>query len=373
MKKQIQVILAMIFAICIMTICVNDRVSAKAKKKVIGNFKYQYMVTKEGTWITKITPLSDKGIEILVVPKKLGGKNVIKIGAKGDSSSASEKPNMFGVVYSRNDDGTYEPQEIYDRVEKIKKICLPDTVQEMTWQCFDDIPYGKQINIPKSLVSNQIDNFVFRKWDKLTVSPKNPKYKVKNSCLLSKNGKILYGFVHEQKKITVPKTVVRMAGSFGYEGAKTIILPQSLKKIDGFSTDNYVRIIVAKGNKKFGSEYGCVYDKKTKRLLFAGAYKGVLQIPNKVQYVGEYGNLGKMPKKIICHSRVKELRLSSYYSKLTCVMSGKKTPRLLAKNLLLNELKVFVPKGCKRAYEKEWGNVLSEETSEETKLVIKER
>ncbi|MCI5731884.1 MAG: hypothetical protein MR304_10135, partial [Eubacterium sp.] len=120
MKKQIQVILAMIFAICIMTICVNDRVSAKAKKKVIGNFKYQYMVTKEGTWITKITPLSDKGIEILVVPKKLGGKNVIKIGAKGDSSSASEKPNMFGVVYSRNDDGTYEPQEIYDRVEKIK-------------------------------------------------------------------------------------------------------------------------------------------------------------------------------------------------------------------------------------------------------------
>ena len=106
MKKQIQVILAMIFAICIMTICVNDRVSAKAKKKVIGNFKYQYMITKEGTWITKI----------LVVPKKLGGKNVIKIGAKGDSSSASEKPNMFGVEYSRNDDGTYEPQEIYDRV-----------------------------------------------------------------------------------------------------------------------------------------------------------------------------------------------------------------------------------------------------------------
>lgn len=374
MKKQIKFILVTLLVAFLVTLGNGNESFAKVKK--IGKFKYNYILIKKGAWITQITPLSSRGIKTLVIPQKLEGKNVIKIGAKGDSPAGSETPNMFGVEYSRNDDGTYEPQKVYDRVKKIKKIRVPDTVKEMTGQCFDDIPDGKCINIPKSLVSDAIGHFyVHRKWDKLTVSPDNPKYKVKNSCLLSKNGKRMYGIVHKRNKISVPNTVTEIVDSYACNGAKIVVLSCKIKKIPAFMhSDNYVNFKVAKGNKKYASKYGCVYEKKTKKMVVAGAPAGILKIPEEVQYLDDKcGQTGKVPKKIICHSEVKELRIPFdypyYHKKVTCVMNGKKPPRLLEKEYIaITELKVYVPKGCKNVYEKEWGNI----PNPKTKLVVEE-
>ena len=95
MKKQIKFILVTLLVAFLVTLGNGNESFAKVKK--IGKFKYNYILIKKGAWITQITPLSSRGIKTLVIPQKLEGKNVIKIGAKGDSPSGSETPNMFGV------------------------------------------------------------------------------------------------------------------------------------------------------------------------------------------------------------------------------------------------------------------------------------
>lgn len=56
---------------------------AKEKSCAREGFLYEYKVQKNGTWITKITPLSSKGISTLNIPKKLGGKEIVKLGSTG--------------------------------------------------------------------------------------------------------------------------------------------------------------------------------------------------------------------------------------------------------------------------------------------------
>ena len=173
---------------------------AKAKEKscVREGFLYEYNVQKKGTWITKITPLSSKGISTLKIPKKLSGREVVKLGSTGtiffigDINTKEPNTNIFGVEDSSDGDGTLVPEDVQKLVKKIKRIQIPSTVNSIALNCFSDVPDGKTINIPKGIVRGLDEEgygFTKIKWKKITVSSQNKKYKVSNGCLLSRNGK----------------------------------------------------------------------------------------------------------------------------------------------------------------------------------------
>lgn len=74
-----------------------QHIEAKKKKCQIGNFRYTYKVEKKGIWITKIKPLSNKGIATLKIPSRIKGKKVVKLGSDVDFDGEGDDYNIFGI------------------------------------------------------------------------------------------------------------------------------------------------------------------------------------------------------------------------------------------------------------------------------------
>lgn len=338
-----------------------------------GKFQYDYKVLEKGIWITKITPLSGKGIATLKIPSKIAGKKVVKLGADGDLVGNMDTPdrdtNLFGVT--KYEDELWivlSPKKINDRVKKIKTIKIPSTVKILTQNCFRYLQDGKNINIPAGVTKNVIGPFTCIKWNKITASDKSKEYKVSNGCLLSRDGKKLYGFVKKKKKIVIPSTVKRIVYDAGdFNGCSTIIIPKSVNKIDkkAISTDQPVKVKIAKGNKRYAVKYGSVYSKVSGRLALGYVNNGVLKIPEKVTRIDHHGLLGRDPEKIIIPASVKkigDLFLLSEAGRVTYVIKCKKPPKLMYPVILGGEIEgshlqsytIYVPKNCKDKYMKQW-------------------
>ena len=338
-----------------------------------GKFQYDYKVLEKGIWITKITPLSGKGIATLKIPSKIAGKKVVKLGADGDLVGNIDSPdrdtNLFGVTnYDEELWIVLSPKKINDRVKKIKTIKIPSTVKILTQNCFRNLQDGKNINIPAGVTKNVIGPFTYIKWNKITVSDKSKEYKVSNGCLLSRDGKKLYGFVKKKKKIVIPSTVKRIVyGAGDFNGCSTIIIPKSVNKIDkkAISTDQPVKVKIAKGNKRYAVKYGSVYSKVSGRLALGYVNNGVLKIPEKVTRIDHHGLLGENPEKIIIPASVKkigDLFLLSEAERVTYVIKCKTPPKLMYPVITGGYIcggvgqtyTIYVPKNCKDKYMKQW-------------------
>ena len=112
----------------------------EAKEYTKGNFLYEYKMQKEGVWITRITPLSSKGIATLKIPKRLGGRKVVKLG--GIVEDGDNETDLFGVRIPE-EVSQYHPVNIYKRVLKIKTIRIPSTVKIITENCFMFVQIGR--------------------------------------------------------------------------------------------------------------------------------------------------------------------------------------------------------------------------------------
>ena len=340
--------------ICFIAIMNCNYVEAKEYTK--GNFLYEYKMQKEGVWITRITPLSSKGIATLKIPKRLGGRKVVKLG--GIVEDGDNETDLFGVRIPE-EVSQYHPVNIYKRVLKIKTIRIPSTVKIITENCFMFVPDGKNINIPKGVVENVL-YFTNIKWNKLTISPKNKKYKIVDGCLLSKDGKIFYDMVKKRKKLIIPKEVRQISSIAKYDGVKTIVIPKGVNQIDEFalSSQKAVTVKISKENKRYVVKDGSVYSKVTGRLVTGYVKNGVLKVPNQVKSIGKNGYLGPQPRTIIIPESVTNIFSLLYMTeedKLTCVCKGKTPPKLngecfgWVKNLIL-----YVPKNCKSKYQEQW-------------------
>ena len=387
MKK---IIYAAMFFLAITMMCGNAE-KAEAKSYKAGKFKYQYKNTKKGVWITKITPLSSKGISKLNIPAKIKGKKVVKLGNTKDKGTTDYTTlNLFGVrIGYYEEGGIYTPSnpKVHKRVAKIKKIRIPDSVVSITPSCFFDVQEGKEINIPKGVKKEVVNQFTRVKWKKVKISSKNKTYKVKSGCLLSKNGKILYGLVYKKKRVVVPKTVTEIntadtrdtvensIGDHGmsFRGCEILVLPKSVKKISIFSY-SMMKVEVDSASKYFASKDGSVYSKKDGTLVWLYQTDGIYNIPDGVKEIPyDFGTYGKA-KKIIIPASVKKVSNIVQYCGIKApiiVCNGKEPPTLLKEqtNSVVGlgdevNVKVYVPKGCKDAYEKTWvidkSNVSSE-------------
>ena len=377
MKKLLYV--AMLFFAVAITCGNTEKAAAKTYKA--GKFKYQYKNTKKGVWITKITPLSSKGISKLDIPDKIKGKKVVKLGSTGDEKAFDlfeDVRDLFGVVIEDPEgDGIYtisNPQ-IYKRVAKIKKIKIPSSVVSITPKCFIYLQDGKEINIPKGVEKNVVYQFTKPKWKKLKISSKNKKYKVKNSCLLSKSGKTLYGIVYKKKRVVVPETVTKIESGpypegkesgaaihrYAFSGCETLMIHKNVKKIECFDSASSLKVEVDSANMYYASKDGSVYNKKNGELILLYRTGDVYHIPDGVKVMSyTYGVLGSGGgvKKIIIPASVEKIRDFSYCyvgKDAICVCYGKEPPVLMDKftSAAIN-LTVYVPKGCKAAYESAW-------------------
>jgi len=396
MKK---IIYAAMFFLAITMMCGNAE-KAKAKSYKAGKFKYQYKNTKKGVWITKITPLSSKGISKLNIPAKIKGKKVVKLGNTNDKDTTDYTTlNLFGVrIGYYEEGGIHIPSnpKVHKRVAKIKKIRIPDSVVSITPSCFFDVQEGKEINIPKGVKREVVNQFTRVKWKKVKISSKNKTYKVKSGCLLSKNGKILYGLVYKKKRVVVPKTVTEIntadtrdtvensIGDHGmsFRGCEILVLPKSVKKISIFSY-SMMKVEVDSASKYFASKDGSVYSKKDGTLVWLYQTDGIYNIPDGVKEIPyDFGTYGKA-KKIIIPASVKKVSNIVQYCGIKApiiVCNGKEPPTLLKEqtNSVVGlgdevNVKVYVPKGCKDAYEKTWVIDKSNVSSERIKFTFIEQ
>lgn len=342
-----------------------NHAGAKGKTCQIGSFRYNYRTVKKGIWITEITPVSDQGTATLNIPSKLDGKKVVKLG----STALDEEihPNIFGV-YADPDVEAYRllPKKLLEKVKRIKKIKIPSTVQSITPNCFVYMQDGKTINIPKGVTENVADQFTYVKWKKITISEKNKKYKVKDGCMLSKDGKVLYGFAQKKKTMVIPGTVKKIRWYGDYRGCSTIIIPKSVNRIEknsdyDYVTPNPVTIKIEKGNKRYAVKAGSVYSKATGRLVLGYVNKdGVLDIPPNITQIDRHACLGGNIQKIIIPSSVTKiynLLMMAYRKKVTFVIQKKKPPKLVEPEYVTGapeRVTIYVPKNCKNNYLKKW-------------------
>jgi len=378
MKK---IIYAAMFFLAITMMCGNAE-KAEAKSYKAGKFKYQYKNTKKGVWITKITPLSSKGISKLNIPVKIKGKKVVKLGNTKDKyGTDDEARNIFGLMMCDPDGvGNFviSNTKAQKRIEKIKKINLPSSIVSITPRCFYYVQDGKEINIPKGVKKEVVNQFTRVKWKKVKISSNNKIYKLKSGCLLSKNGKILYGLVYKKKKLIVPKTVIEINTSdsrdtventmgdhgLAFFGCETMVISKNVEKINFYIYNcSLMKVEVDPANKYFASKDGSLYNKKNGKLIWLHQNDGIYNIPDGVKEIPyDFYADGKAKKMIIPASTKKVSNVSRYFSvKDAIVVCCGKEPPILTENkwLHFNEFDVmnftiYVPKGCKETYEKAW-------------------
>ena len=378
MKK---IIYAAMFFLAITMMCGNAE-KAKAKSYKAGKFKYQYKNTKKGVWITKITPLSSKGISKLNIPAKIKGKKVVKLGNTKDKyGTDDEARNIFGLMMCDPDGvGNFviSNTKAQKRIKKIKKINLPSSIVSITPRCFYYVQDGKEINIPKGVKKEVVNQFTRVKWKKVKISSNNKIYKLKSGCLLSKNGKILYGLVYKKKKLIVPKTVIEINTSdsrdtventmgdhgLAFFGCETMVISKNVEKINFYIYNcSLMKVEVDPANKYFASKDGSLYNKKNGKLIWLHQNDGIYNIPDGVKEIPyDFYADGKAKKMIIPASTKKVSNVSRYFSvKDAIVVCCGKEPPILTENkwLHFNEFDVmnftiYVPKGCKETYEKAW-------------------
>ena len=378
MKK---IIYAAMFFLAITMMCGNAE-KAEAKSYKAGKFKYQYKNTKKGVWITKITPLSSKGISKLNIPAKIKGKKVVKLGNTKDKyGTDDEARNIFGLMMCDPDGvGNFviSNTKAQKRIEKIKKINLPSSIVSITPRCFYYVQDGKEINIPKGVKKEVVNQFTRVKWKKVKISSNNKIYKLKSGCLLSKNGKILYGLVYKKKKLIVPKTVIEINTSdsrdtventmgdhgLAFFGCETMGISKNVEKINFYIYNcSLMKVEVDPANKYFASKDGSLYNKKNGKLIWLHQNDGIYNIPDGVKEIPyDFYADGKAKKMIIPASTKKVSNVSRYFSvKDAIVVCCGKEPPILTENkwLHFNEFDVmnftiYVPKGCKETYEKAW-------------------
>ena len=396
MKK---IIYAAMFFLAITMMCGNAE-KAEAKSYKAGKFKYQYKNTKKGVWITKITPLSSKGISKLNIPAKIKGKKVVKLGNTKDKyGTDDEARNIFGLMMCDPDGvGNFviSNTKAQKRIEKIKKINLPSSIVSITPRCFYYVQDGKEINIPKGVKKEVVNQFTRVKWKKVKISSKNKTYKVKNGCLLSKNGKVMYGLVYKKKRVVVPKTVTAIetdgtrdtahsetVHGLAFLGCETLVLPKSVKNVCIFSY-SMMKVEVDSGSQYFASKDGSLYDKKDGRLVWLYQTDGIFDIPDGIREIPEPIRTYGWAKKIIIPASVKKVANIVQYCYVkdpVIVCKGKEPPTLSKEQTnsavsLRDEvinITVYVPKGCKDAYEKMWQIDRSRVGSERIKFTFVEQ
>ena len=294
----------------------------RAEEKKVGTLRYEYKaIDKKTCWITKIEILNKEKAKVIRIPSTLGGKRVVKLGEEGDANYIEYGTNIFHV--EENDAGGYSPYDVYEKTKAVKEIILPDTLEEVTRNCFKWLPQLKKITIPAKLKTGG-RYLCDTKWTSFQVAKNNPYYKVSKGFLLSKSGKTVYGLTKKMKKVKIPDGVEKIGeAAFLHCKADSIYLPKSINGIgyQAFRNDKkVVELSISKKNKRYAMKGDCLYSKKSGRLVAAINRNNKLVIPNGVTKLNTNVSVVGIGKK--------EMRKETSYGVFTDIIIPKSVTRL---------------------------------------------
>lgn len=176
-------------------------------------------------------------------------------------------------------------------LRKLKKVIFSDAISTISGEVFYGCKSLSSITLPKSLTT--IEHTAFADCNalkKVTLSSECQTMKVKNGCLLSKNGRTLWWVAPGLKKVTVPDTV-RVIKE--YAAANKVVTKVTLgKKVSdirafAFQSRKLKDIQIKKGNKTIAKKDQCIYNKKNGTLLVGIAKNKKLKICSKVKKLDE--------------------------------------------------------------------------------------
>ncbi len=327
-------------------------ITANAQSTAIPEYNYtvvegecRYYVkelSNDACCITGIEVVGTRIPKTLTIPDSFSEKKVTKIGWKNTSET-----DYYGSVniflmqapeYFPNEGfspwGTEQQQKT---VSGIEEIILPDSIKEIGEDCFASMVNLKSITLPSNLEKIEEDIFFIcenlkeisipakvkegvtylfdaeqPQWETVTIAKSNSNYKIKNCCLISKNGKEFYCMVYAKNNVRIPngvKTIKKEA--FFNRTVKEIYIPMSVSKIEerALSCKNATNIKVAKKNKTFAKTKNCIYSKKGKKLVAVSMKSKTLVLPKKIKRLTGQGIsvAGKSMNKLIINHPLKEI------------------------------------------------------------------
>lgn len=278
-----------------------DTIQAKTGK---NTSPFEYVTVPEGEKACRITEIrikKDKGISVLKIPDTINGKTVVSIGP-GLLDEDNEDPvlqNVFGLYEWVDGDESYEnwksrSKEQKRRAMKVEKVILPDTIKKIREYCFATLKNLKTVKLPKGLTAVGERAFIttprLRKihipasvkegltgmkeadflWKHVTISKKNPYYKMKKGMIFSKDGKAVYALMTAKKNIRIPDGVKRLEeGAFYNKPVQSVYLGAGVREIKygALSTKTACRVTLSAANPYLAKSGMCIYNRKKKSLL----------------------------------------------------------------------------------------------------------
>lgn len=261
------------------------------------------------SWIYKADVT--KNCKQVKFPSSVDGTPVTRIGHSYSLNKGDEfNCNVFGgwVEYAHGVDGY---KDTFKNIEKVvipskvtqledttfaglrnlKKVILSDAVTVIPGEAFYGCKSLSSITLPKSLTT--IEHTAFADCNalkKVTLSSECRTMKVKNGCLLSKNGRTLWWVAPGLKKVTVPDTVrVIKEYAAANKVVTKVILGKKVSDIRmfAFQSRKLKDIQIKKGNKTIAKKGQCIYNKKNGTLLVGIAKNKKLKICSKVKKLDE--------------------------------------------------------------------------------------
>lgn len=358
-----------------------------------GAFTYHAYVSKDKKkcWIyyIEIDKNKKKKAKTLAIPSRIKGKKVVRIGYSWqeiDDEDCEFFSNIFGVTV----EVAHECDGYSSELKYIKKLKIPDTVEEIQETCFSGMDYIESVKIPdkvkklngetfygcdrlkKVTLSKNMKEFYpidFMDCPKLKtikLSSKNKTYRIENGVVIQRKDSKAVWAVPAQKKVVIPEGVKSVGAYTFYSGmAKKIHIPSTVEKMEeyAFEAQSIENITISDANPYFALDGQTVYNKVNKSLAIAIVNKkGFLRISNKVTRLkSKFSVAGRGVNILVIPESVKEAEAEGFdFDRLDSMEKvyflGKEPIKLLNKSDGYASLPIFtevyVPKGTLETYKK---------------------
>lgn len=297
MKKVIYIFLLM----CFFMIVSND-IYAKDGFKEIDGCVYTYKsIDSKQVQVTKIELINDK--KTLIIPSRIDGKKVVKLGSEYDSLSC-DKVEYICDVFGINDWGSGKVLDdanlaVKNKVNKLKTIILPKYLKATTVFCFAYLDDEKEIVIPSKYNSNLFSLFN-KKWTDIFWGNRFNKCIQKNDLLISKNGKRVFGLTAYCKNVILNKKIEKIEdlSNLLLKSTKSLYISDKVKEIKcSKKVLKYLpKIIVSKKNKYLKMKKNCLIKKKTNEILLLVNKRKTFKVPSGIKCTKKTIYVGKKPK-----------------------------------------------------------------------------
>lgn len=261
----------------------------KIIKETIDNIEYTAIVTAELECCIQHIDLqktSIKECKKLVLPERVNGYKVVELSGRVEGEEKTTH-NIFGDVMESNVANTWICKEKNIQSEKvIKEIIIPNNVKVLKKHCFSGMESLEKISLPKGLeeikgnifysdkklttitipsaTTKGVEYLSGKAWKRFKINSNNPKYKIKNGVLLSKDGRVIYGICTSKSAVRIGKNVTKISSG-------------------GLTTNKKCNISVDKRNKVFAKSGQCIYKRKNGELVCISASDGKVTLSEKVK------------------------------------------------------------------------------------------